>query len=292
MPSTSNAHLMSVPESKSLEEVIALIEAVENAYPNDNWKVIAVRLRKTHYNSDLWDLFLVGSIDIEPANVEQGVPPSVIDTLKKGNIIFKDPNGNAIDMTHIWALINALSYPSIDAGIDDLSGISVADSISWVGDIGSVVSEYTLKTRPHFDSLEQYFHGYSSGSDLYGDIDGYGIFHQEIDDNLPLSARIRTYYQDNFNNRFHYYEKATNIKFENNDNVFSVSGASVKNIIEPKVKQFASFWTLHLCRSSDFQCFVDDIDKKFYSGADVKTVVSLYSTWMETQLAEASSLIR
>ncbi|WP_394212888.1 hypothetical protein [Enterovibrio calviensis] len=288
MPSDSKAHLMSAPETKSLEEVIDLIKAVESAYPDDDWKVTAARLRKTHYNSKLWDLLLIGSIDIEPASVDKGVSPSVISILKKGNIVFKDPHGNAIDVTHVWALINALSYPSIDTGIDDLSGISVADSISWVGDIGSVLSEYGLKTRPHFDSLQQYFHGYSSGSDLYGDVDGYGVFHQSIDGGMSLSQRVEFYYQGNFKNRFDYYEKATDIKFEESKNEYTVSNLSVENVIEPHVRKFAYFWTLHLCRANELECVLDDVEKRFYTTKDIDTVVSLYSQWMTTQLTDAS----
>lgn len=280
--------LMSAPISHSLEEIISLIQAVEKAYPDDDWKVIAARLRKTHYNSKLWDLLLVGSIATKPASTEHGVSHSVINTLRKGNILFEDPRGNAIDVTHIWALINALAFPDIDTAIDDLSGISVADAISWVGDVGSVVSEYGLKTRPQFGTLTEYFDGYAAGSDLYGDIDGYGIYFQEVEGDLSLSERIKHYYQGNYKKRFAYYSQATSIKIVDGGDDFIISELSLRKIVAPHIKKFAFFWTLHLCKLNKLECAIEEIEGKIYTQKDIKSVVSLYSQWVSKQLTQGA----
>lgn len=265
----------------SLNELLDIIRSVEKAYPDDDWKTTAVRLRKTHYNSTLWSLVLLESIEVKPADASFGVPAHYIERLKRGEVEFIDPQGNPVDMGHIWALVNALSQRDLDFAVEELTGLSVEDAISWAGDIGSALAAYGLQPKEDKTSLAQNFKNLAGESDLYGDIDGFGVYSQDVDDHWPLSQRIEYFYTNNLDNRFEYFARDSHLTLENTNGKFSVSNESINKVIVPQVKEFTLFWILHICKINKLKCLAEDIEGTIYTENDVQQTVQLYVDWLE-----------
>lgn len=276
-----NSNMPIHPTTPSLNELLDIIRSVEKAYPDDDWKTTAIRLRKTHYNSKLWSLVLLESINIRPADATSGVPAHYIDRLQRGDVEFIDPQGNSVDMGHIWALINALSQKDLDFAVEKLIGLSVEDAISWAGDIGSAVAAYGLQPKEDKTSLAQNFKNLAGESDLYGDIDGFGVYLQDVDDHWPLSQRIEFFYTHNLDNRFEYFARGSHLSLEHTNGKFSISEESINKVIIPQVKEFTLFWTLHICKMNKLKCLAEDIEDKIYTKDDIQEAVQLYVDWLD-----------
>lgn len=265
----------------SLQALLTLIQAVEKAYPKDDWKITATRLRKTHYNSMLWNLVLLESQEIKPIAASSGVPVSYIERLQRGEAEFIDPKGNSVDMGHIWALVNALSQKELNKIVDGLTKLEVQDAISWSGDIGSAISAYALQGEDKKVSLVQNFHNLAGSSDLYGATDGFGVYLQDVDSSWPLSKRIEYFYTHNLDERFEYLAQGANLGLENKDGKLSVSELSINKVIFPQVKEFTLFWTLHVCKTNKLVCIAEEIEGKPYTKNNIKEAINLYLDWLE-----------
>lgn len=265
----------------SLQALLTLIRAVEKAYPKDDWKTTATRLRKTHYNSMLWNLVLLESEEVKPVAANSGVPAEYIERLQRGDVEFIDPKGNSVDMGHIWALINALSQQELNNIVDGLTRLEVQDAISWSGDIGSAISAYALQSKDKKVSLAQNFHNLAGSSDLYGDTDGFGVYLQDVDSSWPLSKRIEYFYTHNLDERFEYFAQGANLGLESKDGKFSVSEVSINKVILPQVEEITLFWTLHVCKTNKLVCLAEEIEGKLYTKNDIKEAINLYLEWLE-----------
>lgn len=266
--------------SPSLQTLLTMIETVEKCYPHDDWKTTAIRLRKTHYNSTLWSLFLAESIAIEPASTQQGVPSDIIKKFQSGDVTFEDPDGHPVDMGHIWALINGLSQPKMDHLIKELSGLDAPDALSWVGDIGSVVTAYVLKQDGPDQSMAHYFKNLAGDADIYGDVDGYGVYCQQVDSALPLSKRIAAYYESNYQHRLSYFASEAGLKITQNDGRNVIDQHAIDQVIFPQVKEFTFFWTLHVSKMSKVECAIEELSNKLYSDDDINQAIALYVDWI------------
>jgi hypothetical protein len=119
-------------------------------------------------------------------------------------------NGKLVDVGHLLLTLDALLHPGSTRPYTDY-GVPTIDAASWVADIGIAsvwATTHNLKTGkpnsqappgmklsdpPTNSQLDEYYKASAPESDLLGNVDGFGLFHN-WNSKQPLSEALRDYY--------------------------------------------------------------------------------------------------
>lgn len=216
-----------------MEEFIDLVIQEEQKYPEEeqtNTSLMITRLRKIFYGSEGWDEHLITGVeDIESPygeprerersrqRVEVGLgfltDFDVVDTETYPvdpatgerpeiyqNQEIRMPDGNYIDMGHIFAGLDAFNHRHQVTAIGDIA-IDNVEGTTWVGDLGSVLAEVKfedLRTDGPMDesTVQNLISEYASPQDMLGNIDAYAIqaFYNTGESEMKVSDILRDYY--------------------------------------------------------------------------------------------------
>ncbi|MDP9294158.1 MAG: hypothetical protein M3O90_07035 [Actinomycetota bacterium] len=172
-------------------------------------KSMITKLRKLFYGTQGWDKYLIpgaagtkplydteetekpGSrerVKIEGAHVDyvehetrlKGAPTALTDPAKIQEV--RMPNGDFVDVGHVFAGLDALNFPSkpsAPGGFFEVS--SNVGAVTWVGDLASVLSEVVIKSiqagKKKWDDadIQAQIDRMAPAQDMLGNIDAYVI---------------------------------------------------------------------------------------------------------------------
>ena len=190
--------------------IIRTEEAKVSAAELADTKSMITKLRKLFYGTKGWDKYLIpgaagtkplydveesevpGSrkeIDIPGAasfdNVERearlkGAPSELTDPTKIQEV--RMPNGDFVDVGHVFAGLDALNFPSSPSAPFGAFPVSTnVGAVTWVGDLASVLAEVVIKRtqagkKTHTDAdVQAQIDRMSPAQDMLGNIDAYVI---------------------------------------------------------------------------------------------------------------------
>lgn len=224
------------PESAiGMEEFIDLVIREEQKYPEDeqrNASLMITRLRKIFYGAESWDENLIRGVDdidspygepnerersrqtVEiglgfltnfdmvdtetyPVDPATGQRPEIYQ-----NQEIRLPNGDFIDMGHIFAGLDAFNHRhNVTAPLFSYIEIDNVEGTTWVGDLGSVLAEIqfeALRNNGEISESDQQdlINEFASAQDMLGNIDAYAIADSyEIDGSeLKVSEILQDFY--------------------------------------------------------------------------------------------------
>jgi hypothetical protein len=297
-PGTS---LLEVGEPKNIKWVVDLVKQIETAYPKDNWKTLATRLRKIVYFGKLWDMLIPKAKKTEVLAVKGAATQDVIKSLTTPNLNVRDPTGQQIDLNHVWVGIDVANYPATNLAVRILGGLKGPAVATWAGDVGSVLGEYYYRTQGAGD-LDRYYEIMSGDDDMYSNADGYGIALQKLPSgsrNWKLSKRIEHYYANNINKRVTYMCDASGIKFKKRGKSKGKLTWNSKRKVKAQIRRFAKLWRIHQCPHGWKKCVIptskDPLHQKpttvhtakmgkTYLKSERDAVTNKFIKWLETHL--------
>ena len=238
-----------VGEPKDITWVVNLVKKIEKAYPKDNWKTMATRLRKIVYFGKLWDMLIPKAKKVAVLEAKGECTQDVIKALTTPNLNVKDPTGQQIDLNHVWVGIDVANYPTTNLLVRIFGGLKGPAVATWAGDVGSVLGEFYYKTQGEGD-IARYYEIMSGDDDMYSNADGYGIALQKLPSgsrNWKLSKRIEYYYQKNINKRVTYMCDAAGLNFKKRGRKKGQLTWNAKRKIRSQIRRFAKLWRIHQC---------------------------------------------
>ena len=234
--------MASTVQAQTFQEIVSLVQTLETAYPNDNWLLTAARIRKSYYTGFFWSLLMLKNIALKTPSAQQGLSRQILNQLQKEPLIFYDPQGNSVDFRHACTAIEALASPRFNRILYFLSGVSVPAVISWSGDVGSVITEYA-RTRGQYGDLKHYYGRFANPCDLFGDVDGYALFH--LGQRTPsdrLSTQLREYYERKLDQRFELFSQEAALSLTAGSHPRRLT-RSAEREIQQQISRFA-FWVV------------------------------------------------
>lgn len=195
----------------TLQRFIELVEAEEARYPANeqtNTRLMITRLRKIFYGKEGWDEHLISGAahvprpyqtrEEERDRFDVPIPfaPDVTVTARDYTVTdpttgatpeiarsqeVRLPDGNCIDMGHVFAGLDAINYPQMVDGPGTVNITSNVDAVTWVGDLGSVQAEIQFEfirggsTGLTSAEWQAIIDEYAPGRDMLGNIDAYVI---------------------------------------------------------------------------------------------------------------------
>lgn len=279
---------------QTFQTILTLVQALETAYPNDSWIHTAARIRKSYYTGFFWTLLTLKSIALESPSTQQGLSQKTLTTLQKGQLIFQDAQGNSVDFRHACTAIEALASPRLNWLLRRLSGVSIPAVLSWSGDVGSVLTEYALTQGKH-GSLQHYYHQYANACDLFGDIDGYALYH--LGQTSPyktsgdrLSHLIQEYYDNQLPQRFERFTQAARLTVASGNRDRQLTSQS-NQAIKRQISRF-TFWVVlwKMFRQSKnksknkLTAIVQFITHRPYTQNDANQVSQWFIQWVNQNL--------
>ena len=235
--------------SKDIWWVIDMVKKCEEAYPKDDWKTLATRLRKVVYFGKLWDLLIPGAKKTAVLEQKGAITAEVMAALTAGNNNVKDPKNIGIDLNHIWVGIDVANNPQKWYSLVKLfSGLNGAAVATWAGDVGSVLGEHYYKTQGE-GNLDRYYEIFAGDDDMFANADGYGIANQKLPSgsrNWKLSQRMEHYYKNNMGKRVTYMMDAAGIKFKGKGKKLKLKWTG-KRRARKQITKFARMWRIHQC---------------------------------------------
>jgi hypothetical protein len=197
-------------------------------------KTMITKLRKLFYGTEGWDKYLIPGAagtkplyDVEnnekpgsrsPINTPgasfdyvehesrlKGAPTDLTDPSKIQEV--RMPNGDFVDVGHVFAGLDALNFPSSpSAPFGALPISNNVGAVTWIGDLGSVLAEVIIKRtqagkKTHTDAdVQAQIDSLAPAQDMLGNIDAYVIgdaFAGEIGKTaggMPVSNILEQYY--------------------------------------------------------------------------------------------------
>lgn len=242
----------------TIEDFVALVERVEDAYGGIPWQDVTTRLRKEYYPgpggaySGLKDAFQWGDlVDEQDEMPALEVPPVAIEdvaALRSTQVI--NINGDEVDIGHLLTGVDSMNFPTV-AGIFDAHNMEGPAAATWSGDVGSAMVKYVRKESERIEEIEddaqrreEYYQGWAGQSDMFGDYDGLAIANLDsLGADAPLSERLWAYYIDSVeegaNQRYHNFCDASQLEYLGN----SLSDEAKERIRE-QISSFADAFDL------------------------------------------------
>ena len=247
-----------VGEAKDIKWVVDLVKKIETAYPYDNWKTLATRLRKIVYFGKLWDMLIPKAKKTGVLAVKGECTQEVINSLTTPNLNVRDPTGQQIDLNHVWVGIDVANFPATNLLVRIFGGLKGPAVATWAGDVGSVLGEFYYKTQGEGD-INRYYEIMSGDDDMYSNADGYGIALQKLPSgsrNWKLSQRIEHYYQTNIHKRVTYMMDASGLAFKKKGRKKGQLTWNAKRKIRAQIRRFAKLWRIHQCPHGWKKCLI------------------------------------
>lgn len=184
----------------NIDDLIALVERVEKAYPGDDWRGITTRIRKSYYDGPLWNQMISDrasypGLAAPPLRPEDHQAFATAKNKPEINV-----NGQSIDIGHIFTGLDAKHFPKTSGSIGTYTSIQAPAGASWSGDVGSALAMWDLSGEKR-DQREKFYNQYASEDDMLGDADGLALSDLEIQGpegiggSDTLSNRLRSYYK-------------------------------------------------------------------------------------------------
>ena len=190
-------------------------------YSGDNSKAVEltmqfIRRKKYDGTYSKWDKWALAAGNIDDAFVDyvNSNNTELYDyfTIKKGEDFFYYlPNGNVIDVPHLCATYNILTYNSIGNFGEIYLAENLIDNLGgWGGDLRSMIPWVIKKTNNSSDYQTIYNMTYSmigatscyfSMQDLYADVDAYNLYKSINTDSLKTTL-INYYFNGGISTRF------------------------------------------------------------------------------------------
>jgi hypothetical protein len=181
----------------TIDDLIALVQRIETAYPGDNWQGITTRIRKAYYNGFLWNSMIkdredYGTLSSPPLSAADY---QAISTASAHPAIAV--NGASIDIGHVFTGLDAANFPrtGVVMGAARVEGPAGA---TWGGDVGSALAEWDLNAGSDRSQRAAFYTRFASNDDMLGDVDGIALSQPAAGTagavSGPLSARLRAYY--------------------------------------------------------------------------------------------------
>lgn len=181
----------------TMDDLIALVQRIETAYPGDNWQGITTRIRKAYYSGFLWNSMIKDREDygglstppLNPADYQAISTASAHPTIAV--------NGATIDIGHVFTGLDATNFPHAGV-VMGAAGVEGPPGATWGGDVGSALAEWDLKGGRDRSQRATYYLRFASDDDMLGDVDGIALSQPGTAAPGaapgPLSARLRAYY--------------------------------------------------------------------------------------------------
>jgi hypothetical protein len=185
----------------TMDDFIALVERIENAYPTLAWQDVVSKIRAEQYparggegsgwkRAYTWDDLIDDQDEIAPLQASIANPAD-IQALRTSQTVTS--NGKSIDIGHVLTGVDAMNFPTT-AGIFKNNNMSGPAAATWSGDVGSSLVNWA---NDKYDADKELFYKkFSSMDDLLGDMDGINLGGlPSLPASAKLSQRLRTYYK-------------------------------------------------------------------------------------------------
>ena len=272
--------------SASLQIILPLIQELEKAYPNDHWILTASRIRKSYYRGFFWRVLMLRSLFLKVPNAQTGISAQTLKQLQQGQLIFQDTQDNSIDLRHACAVIESLASPRFHHVLRVITGLSIPAVISWSGDVGSVLTEYAL-TQGKYGDLKSYYRKFANPCDLFGDIDGYGLYSLGKGyRRAQLSDKLQEFYGQNLERRFDQFIQAAEltVTVQNDRRQLSLEA---KQEVQRQISRFV-FWVVlwKMMRRSPNKVggIIQFFTHRPYAQRDVYQVSQWFIQWINEKL--------